>query len=179
MQTGIGTVIAMPASSATLNGKLIELHNRYQDAYEARDVERLLDLFADDAEMTWAVGTFRGKDAIRTVLEWDVGLSPTATVRTTGIGVITSGHAIVSERVVNLTAEGIPYEERAVTITEVDDVGLIRSMRTYYDKLAVMHQIASGYPGLRGRVFRAVTGYLTRLGSKGLEVAPHPARLMT
>jgi hypothetical protein len=73
----------------------------------------MLELFADDAGPTWAGGTFRGKDAIRKVLEWDGRLSPTATVRDAGIGVISADHAVVSERVVNLTAEGIPYEERA------------------------------------------------------------------
>jgi ketosteroid isomerase-like protein len=143
-----------------------------RDAYQARDVERLMGLFADDAELSWATGTFRGKDAIRKVFEWDVRLSPTAVVRHAGVGVIATDHTIVSERIVNLTAEGIPYEERAITVIEVDDAGLIRSMRSYYDKLAIMHQVASGYPGLRGRVLRALTGFLVRLGSKGLDVSP-------
>jgi hypothetical protein len=107
------------------------------------------------------------------VLEWDVRLSPTAVVRATGTGVIASDHTVVSERVVNLTAEGIPYEEQAFTVVELDDRGLIRRLRSYYDKLAIMHQIASGYPGLRGRIFRALTGYLVRLGSKGMEVSPN------
>jgi hypothetical protein len=59
-----------------------------------------------------------------------------------GIGVIVADHTVVSERVVSLTGEGIPYEERAVTVAEFDDRGLIRSFRSYYDKLAILDQIA-------------------------------------
>ena len=49
----------------------------YLAAYEARDLDRLLALFADDAELTVAPGTFRGKDAVRRLYEWDAELSPT------------------------------------------------------------------------------------------------------
>lgn len=144
----------------------------YRDAYQARDVERMMKLFADDAELVWAAGAFRGKDAVRKVLEWDVRLSPTAVVRDAGIGTIGAERTVVAERVVSLSAEGVPYEETAVTMFEFDDAGLIRSMRSYYDRLAIMHQVASAYPGVRGRVLRTVTGFLVRLGSKGLDVSP-------
>lgn len=169
---GNGTVRTMEPHGGIQEKELTDVEAQLRDAYQARDVERLMGLFADDAELTWATGTFRGKEAIRKVFEWDVRLSPTAVVRPAGVGVIVSDHTIVSERVVNLTAEGIPYEERAVTVLEIDDAGLIRRMRSYYDKLAIMHQVASGYPGLRGRAFRSLTGFLVRLGSKGLEVPP-------
>lgn len=145
----------------------------YSAAYEARDVERMLALFADDAEVTVAPGTFRGKDEIRKLLEWDVLLSPTASVRKTGIGVLVSGRRAVSERVISLTYEGIPYEEEAVSVFEFDDAAKIRRVRSYYDKLAVMDEIASGYPGVQGRVFRTMIGYLVAEGRKGLDL---PAR---
>jgi ketosteroid isomerase-like protein len=165
-------VIAVEERSGAVHTDLSGVVEEYRNAYQARDVERMMKLFADDAELTWAAGVFRGKDAIRKVLEWDVHLSPTAVVRDAGMGLITADHVAVSERVVSLTADGIPYEERAVTVFEFDDGGLIRGMRSYYDKLAIMHQVASGYPGFRGRIFRAVTGYLVRLGSRGLDVSP-------
>jgi hypothetical protein len=57
----------------------------------------MLALFADDAEFTLAPGTFRGKEEIRKVLEWDVRLSPTASVREAGIGVLAGGHAAVGQ----------------------------------------------------------------------------------
>ena len=155
-----------------LEGRLIELVGQYRQAYQSRDLGQMMELFADEAEVVWAAGAFRGKDTIRRVFAWDFDLSPTATVRDVGIGVIASGHTIVWEQVMDLTAEGVPYQERAVTVIEVDEHCRIRSLRSYYDKLGIMHEIAAGYPGLQGRVFRALTGYLVRLGSKGLDVAP-------
>lgn len=111
-------------------------------------------------------------DVASLVLEWDVRLSPTASVRDTGRGVVVSGRTAVSERVVSLTAKGIPYEEPAATVFEFDDQGRIVRLRSYYDKLALMHQIASRYPGFKGWVFRRLTGYLVALGSKGLDAPP-------
>ena len=143
----------------------------YVSAYEARDIDRLMELFADDAEVTLAPGTFRGKQAIRKVFEWDAKLSPTASVRDRGVGLLVSGRTAVAERVILLTYKGIPYEEEVTTIVEFDDHGLIRRWRSYYDKLALMHQIASRYPGIQGRIFRRVTGYLVAQGRKGLDVS--------
>ena len=141
----------------------------YRDAYQARDVDRLLALFADDAQVTAAPGTFRGKDAIRKLLDWDARLSPTASVRDTGIGVLISGQTVVWEHVISLTYENIPYEEAATKVVEFDEGGKIRRLRSYYDKLAIMDQIASRYPGIQGRIFRKLTGYLVAQGSKGLD----------
>lgn len=143
----------------------------YVSAYEARDIDRLMSLFADDAEVTLAPGMFRGKQAIRKVFEWDAKLSPTASVRECGVGVLVFGRTAVAERVISLTYEGIPYEEEVTTIVEFDEEGLIRRSRSYYDKLALMHQIASRYPGIQGRIFRRLTGYLVAQGRKGLDVS--------
>lgn len=146
--------------------------DEYLAAYVDRDIDRLLTLFADDAEVTAAPGTLRGKEAIRKFYEWDARLSPAASVRDEGIGVLVSGRTAVCERVISLTYEGIPYEEEAATIFEFDDAGKIRRQRSYYDKLALMDRIASCYPGLQGRIFRRMTGYLVAQGSKGLDVTP-------
>ena len=150
-----------------------DLVERYRQAYEERDIEHLMALFAADAELTWAGGTFRGQKALRRVLEWDARESPTAAVTDCGVGVVVAGRTIVWERVVHLAYEGrIPFEERAVTVLELDDTGLISRLRSYYDKLDVLDQIASGSPGIQGRVFRMLTGWLVRQGSKGLDLEP-------
>lgn len=145
----------------------------YRDAYQARDVDRMLALFADDAELTAAPGTFRGKEAIRRFFEWDVRLSPTASVRRTGIGVLVAGQTAVTESVISETAEGIPYEVPSVAVFEFDGDNRIRRLRSYYDKLAIMDQVASGYPGLKGRFFRKQIGYLVALGTRGLDTSPN------
>lgn len=160
-------------ASADTAAREVEIREKvaeYVAAYEARDIDRLLALFADDAEVTLAPGTFRGKDEIRELYEWDARLSPTALVRDIGIGVLVSGQTAVCERTISLTYEGLPYQEEAATIFEFDDAGRIRRQRSYYDKLALMAQIASQYPGIQGRIFRRLTGYLVAQGQKGLDV---------
>jgi ketosteroid isomerase-like protein len=156
-------------TNETLARDLVE---RYRQAYEERDVEHLAELFAADAELTWAGGTFRGQKDIRRVLEWDARQSPTAAVTDSGVGIVVAGRTIVWERVVHLAYEGVPFDERAVTVIELDDTGLIAGLRSYYDKLDVLDQIASGSPGVQGRVFRMLTGWLVRQGSKGLDLEP-------
>jgi ketosteroid isomerase-like protein len=168
-----GTVVGSEAPPASPSDEAMVLRTveEYRDAYQARDIDRMLASFADDAELTLAPGTFRGKDAIRRVLEWDARLSPTASVRDVGVGVVVSGRKAVWERAISLTYEGIPYEEEATLVLELDDAGRIVRFRSYYDKLDVMERIAAGYPGLQGRIFRALIGYLVAQGRKGLDVA--------
>jgi hypothetical protein len=86
----------------------------------------MMELFAHDGELTWPVGRFRGADAIRKALAWDVQLSPTAAVRDVGIGIIASGYTVVREQVANLTFEGRAYAVQVLTVVQVD-AGLIRN----------------------------------------------------
>lgn len=164
---GVSEIVA-PGTADDIREKVEE----YVAAYEARDVDRLLAMFADDAELTVAPGTFRGKEAIRRLFEWDAQLSPTATVRDAGIGVLVSGRTAVCERVISERYHGIPFQEEAASIVEFDDAGKIRRMRSYYDKLDIMDQIASRYPGISGKLFRRMTGYLVAQGRKGLDDSP-------
>lgn len=143
----------------------------FRAAYEARDVDRMVELFADDAEYTLAPGTFRGKSAIRRLLEWDARLSPTATIRDTGLKILASDRTVVWERQLALTAEGVSYQENALTVIEFDDAGLIRNVRSYYDKLDVLNQIASGLSGPTGWIMKRLTGYLVAQGKKGLDAS--------
>jgi ketosteroid isomerase-like protein len=142
----------------------------YVAAYEARDIDRIMALFADDAEVTVAPGTIRGKADLRRLYEWDARLSPAPKAHDSGIGVLVQGNVAVCEQRISMTYEGIPYEEAMARIFEFDDAGLIRRLRSYYDKLAVMDQIASGLPGIQGKVFKRLTGYLVAQGRKGLDV---------
>ena len=143
----------------------------YMEAFDARDVDAMLAFFADDAEMTVAPGTFRGKAGVRRVMDWDVHLSPTVKTRDTGVGLLVKGHTAVWERTIEATAEGIGYEYPIVTVFELDDDGKIRRVRAYYDKLGIMQKIASKYPGIRGRMFKTMVNYLVAQGEKGLDTS--------
>ena len=163
----------MKATDELHHSELTRRVEDYRTAYQDRDVERMLALFADNAVFIWAAGTFRGKAAIRKVLEQDVWASPTAMVRDTGLGILVAGRSVVWERQVTLTVKGVPVREDAVTILEFDDAGLIRQFRSYYDKLGMMNQIASGLPGTYGWFAKKVVGSVVAQANKGLVLQPH------
>jgi hypothetical protein len=78
---------------------------------------------------------------------------------------------VVWERQVTLTVKGVPVREDAVTILEFDDAGLIRQFRSYYDKLGMMNQIASGLPGIYGWFAKKVVGSVVAQANKGLDAS--------
>ena len=94
----------METTGELRQGELARRIEDYRTAYQDRDVERMLTLFADDAELTAAPGTFRGKAAIRKFFEWDARISPAATIRDTGLGVLVVGRSVVWEREVTTTS---------------------------------------------------------------------------
>jgi ketosteroid isomerase-like protein len=161
----------MVTTSELHRGELARRVEEYRAAFQARDVDGMLEHFADDAELTAAPGTFRGKAAIRRFLQWDARVSPAATIRDTGLGVLIVDRSAVWERQVLETAEGVPFREDAVTILEFDDAGLIYRYRSYYDKLRILDQITSGMSGIYGWFASKLVGYLVALGKKGLDTS--------
>ena len=138
-------------------------------AYLARDVDAMVALFAEDAELAAAPGDFVGREEIRRFLAWDAELSPEASVEDVGIGVRPAGaDAVVWERIIDLAYEGAPYREEVVTIVEFDQSGLIHRYRSYYDKLAVVQQVAAGLPGAGGFVTRGVVDVLVAAANMGV-----------
>jgi uncharacterized protein (TIGR02246 family) len=142
---------------------------RFRDAYDRRDVDGALELFTDDAVLVFAPSAFKGKDDIRHGLEWNARLSPISKTRLSGIEVLAKGNVAVVESVVQQTAEGIGYECPVVTVVEVGDDGKIRRMSSYYDRLAIMQQVANKSPGLKGGVFRRLVNFSVSQAEKGLE----------
>lgn len=161
----------MKTTDELRQGELIRRAEEFRSASEGRDVERMLALFADDAEVTMAPGTFSGKAAIRRFFEWEVRTAPVASSKETGVGMVAAGRSVVWECQISETVQGVPYTTDAVRILDFDDIGLIRRYRSYYDKLDVMEKIAAGLPGVYGRFARALIGYLVALGKKGLDTS--------
>ncbi len=141
---------------------------QFDKAVEKRDVQAVLEFFADDAEWMLAPGTFSGKDGIRRYLEWDTRTSPKATYTLTGIGVLAAGKVAVRETLVGQVWEGISYEYPALAVIEFNDDRKIQRMRSYYDKLGLEQRIAARAPGLKGWIFRKLTNFMVAQGQKGL-----------
>lgn len=148
--------------------RIRELAERYHTAYEARDVNGIAKLFADDAVITLAPGTFFGKDGARAVYDWDVRIAPTVKVRLSGIGLLVKGNVAVREAEFDAVYEGVRYQYPCVTVLEFNDDGTIRSARSYYDKLGIEQRIARRLPGIRGFLLRTMVNFLVAQGEKGL-----------
>lgn len=145
-----------------------ERAERYRTAYEARDVDGIVKLFADDAVISLAPGTFAGKDGVRAVYDWDVRIAPSVKVRLTGIGLLVKGTTAVREAVFEATYDGVRYEYPCVTVLEFEEDGTIRSSRSYYDKLGIEQRIARRLPGIKGFLLRAMVNFLVAQGERGL-----------
>ena len=141
----------------------------FRKAYDRRDVDGALELFADDAVLVFAPRAFKGKDDIRHGLGWDAQLSPTSTSRLSGIELLAKANVAVVESVVQQTAEGIGYECPVVTVIELGDDRKIRRMSSYYDRLAIMQQVASKASGPRGGAFKRLVNILVSPAEKGLK----------
>ena len=157
----------MKTTDELRQGELARRAEEFRSASQDRDVERILALFADDAQVTMAPGTFGGKAAIRKFFEWETRMAPVAASKDAGLGMAVVGRSVVWECQVSETIRGVPHTTDAVRILDFDDAGLIRRYRSYYDKLAEMEKIASGMSGVYGWVARVLIGYLVAQGKKG------------
>jgi hypothetical protein len=86
----------------------------------------MLALFANDAEVTMAPGTFRGKAAIRKFFEWEMRMAPVATSNDTGLGMVLVGRSVVWECQISAMVQGVSHTTDAVRI--------LRSVRDFARK---------------------------------------------
>jgi ketosteroid isomerase-like protein len=140
----------------------------FDESYDARDVDGVVALFAEDGDWTVGPGTFSGRASVRRLMEWDVGLSPTLRSRQTGVGIVAKGDVAASERVIEQTIEGVPIEYPVLSVFEMNGAGEIQHLRSYYDKLGLMRDIAKEYPGIKGWFFRTLINFVVAQGEKGL-----------
>lgn len=143
----------------------------FHEAFQARNVEALAAAFSPDAEFTAAPGTFRGRDEVRAVVQWSVDLSPIAVVRDTG-GIVVQGRTAIWEGEIAERYEGIDYSYPIVEVYEFDDDLKIRRLHNYYDKLAILRQIAAGLHGVQGVIYRFLLQRVVDAGETGLTTRP-------
>ena len=64
----------------------------YVKALAARDVEKALSFFAEDATLVTPDGTFKGKGELKRYLTWENQVTPELKVTETGIKIIVQGN---------------------------------------------------------------------------------------
>ena len=146
----------------------------YLDAFERRDVDAALERVSDDVVMVEPAGTFEGKRGVRSLLEWDVRLSPVARARREGIGLLVADNVAVEEEVLRQSYRGVEYEYPVVRIFEIDESGKIHRLRIYLDRLGMLQNLTDRLPGVQGWIFRRLIRFVIAQAEKGL---PAPQRI--
>ena len=139
----------------------------FLEAYDERDVEKMLTFFAEDAVWVSPVGTFKGKEGLRRVLTWDTQITPTIKSRYSGIGILVKGNKAVSEGISEGDYEGKTFEEPGITVFEFSD-DKIQHIRLFYNKLSMVKQVAMQYTGIVGWFVKRIVNYIVKSGEKGL-----------
>ena len=140
----------------------------FLEAYDERNVEKMLTFFAEDAVWVSPVGTFKGKEGLRRVLTWDTQIMPTSKSSYSGIGIMVKGNKAVSEGISEGDYEGKKFEEPGITVFEFSD-DKIRHIRFFYDKLSIIKQVTMQYTGVIGGFAKRIVNYIVKSGEKGLQ----------
>ena len=142
---------------------------RFAKAYEARDVDAVLEMFADDGDWRVGPGTFTGKEAVRRLVEWDVSLSPALTSTLEGVGIVAKGNVAFREHRIEQLIEGVPTAYPVMSVYELNEAGKIQHLRSYCEKLGLMQQVANKLPGVKGWFFKKTINMIVAQGEKGLK----------
>ena len=150
-----------------LDQQVREAVQAFHQAFQDRDVGAMVATYAPDGQVTAAPGTFCGHEQVRTIAQWDVDTSPVATVRDTG-GTVVHGHAAIWEGEITERYGDIDYTYPIVEVYEFDEGLKITRKHNYYDKLAILRQIAAQLPGVQGAVYRFLLDRVIDAGETGL-----------
>jgi ketosteroid isomerase-like protein len=149
--------------------RIQELVGRFDEAFQSRNVEEMLTLFADDAIWVSPVGTFEGADGLRRVLTWDTKISPTVRFERSGIGLLVKGNVAVGEAMSEGTLyDGKKWDAPAVTIFEFGDDEKIRRIRLYYDRLSMSKRVVMQDTGVEGWIAQKVMNAIVARAETGL-----------
>lgn len=147
-----------------------EVVNDFEEAYESRDMKRILEFFADDGEwFLTGLGSFKGKETLRQFLYWDAGAALTMSLRPIGIGILIKDNIAVRESMCGETWEGgLRVEFPTITVFEFDDEQKIRRMASYYDRLSMTQQGVNQMTGVKGWLPKRLVNFLVAQASKGV-----------
>ena len=117
---------------------------QFLTALKQSDVNELVSFFSDDAVWTDGPrGTYRGVDAIRAEIESQVQLVPSLTVEVKNL--VATGGTVMVERADTFETQGKSFDLEVVGVFEIDDSGLIKRLRDYYDLSSLMDRVSAAF----------------------------------
>ncbi len=125
-------------SDVTIEG----LVRQAMDVINTNDVDKILDLFAEDGLWRTPSGLFKGKAELRKFVTWITETMKDNNLAETGAGVMIKGRNAMVEHIQTGFIEGDPIRFLSMCAYEFDDNDKIRQLTTIYDRLAMAEQAA-------------------------------------
>jgi steroid delta-isomerase-like uncharacterized protein len=144
------------------SGGLESIIRNILEAFNKRDLTRMISFFADDATFIRPEGTFRGKEEIKRYYTWSFSNYSELNLREEGF--VVEGNKAVLEFVSEGTSNRSGRRKQklpGMTVFEFRD-GKVQQVHDYYDRLLIAQQLANGW--LEKKIIKAVAN---RMG-KGL-----------
>jgi len=126
--------------------KIVSIIRDFVEAYEKRDVEKMLSFLTEDVVWVDHVGTFKGKEEAKHFLTWEAQTTPGLKIRDAGIGIMVKGNKAVYEHVFDSVSldGGKCHGMSGIGVFEFKDEQ-IQQHRLLYDRLSVVKQTAKGW----------------------------------
>jgi ketosteroid isomerase-like protein len=144
------------------SGGLESIIHDILEAFNKKDLTRMISFFADDATVIRPEGTFRGKEEIKRYYTWS--FSNYSELTLTEKGFVVEGNKAVLEFVSEGTSArggGKKQQLPGMAVFEFRN-GKVQQVHDYYDRLLIAQQLANGW--LEKKIVNAVAN---RMG-KGL-----------
>lgn len=123
--------------------EIISIMRNFKDAYNKKDIEESLSFFTEDADWVNPDGVFKGKEEIKSYLEWVFEIIPDQKLIESGVKIIAEEDRAVYEHILEGSYEGMKYQILVLCIYEFKG-NKIQHVRAVYDRLSLAKQVAKG-----------------------------------
>jgi len=123
--------------------ELISMMRKFKDAYNKKNLEKILSFFAKDADLVNPNGVFKGKEEIKNYFRWVFEINSDQKIIESGVKIIAEEDKAVYEHILEGSFEGMKYQILALCIYESKG-DKFQHLRSTYDRLSMAKQLAKG-----------------------------------
>jgi len=123
--------------------ELISIMRKFKDAFNKKNLEKILSFFAEDADWVNPNGEFKGKEEIKNYFKWAFEINPDQKIIESGVKIIAEEDKAVYEHILEGSVEGMKYQILALCIYEFKG-DKFQHLRSAYDRLSMAKQLAKG-----------------------------------
>jgi uncharacterized protein (TIGR02246 family) len=123
--------------------ELISMMRKFKDAFNKKDLEKTLSVFAEDADWVNPNGEFKGKEEIKKYFKWVFEINPDQKIIESGVKIIAEEDKAVYEHILEGSFEGMKYQILALCIYEFKG-SKFQHLRSAFDRLFLAKQLAKG-----------------------------------